>query len=251
MGFMAAAMSCLFAGSAFATATITITVTGTVKVINRGSEDDVFINDLGLDIPVGGELKSVITFDLNNYGGDATNQWVFLNGANTLDPSSYFTFNANAATPDTYHVDSSSILSWGEHFDGSTAWAESIDEPPSRGRFYLNINVYTPILSAIPDLFAGIFKTPNGPSSTSLCIGCDPSMADAIPGHGDFQFYDDQLPWDVEGTIDTVSISSAQGYADLPQLIGVPEPATWTMMLLGFGGIGWMLRGHRRATVTE
>jgi len=27
---------------------------------------------------------------------------------------------------------------------------------------------------------------------------------------------------------------------------GVPEPATWAMFLLGFGGIGFMLRGVRR-----
>jgi hypothetical protein len=27
---------------------------------------------------------------------------------------------------------------------------------------------------------------------------------------------------------------------------GVPEPATWAMMLLGFGGIGFMLRNGKR-----
>jgi hypothetical protein len=27
---------------------------------------------------------------------------------------------------------------------------------------------------------------------------------------------------------------------------GVPELATWTMLLLGFGGIGFMLRENRR-----
>ncbi|HWY61369.1 MAG TPA: PEPxxWA-CTERM sorting domain-containing protein [Rhizomicrobium sp.] len=32
---------------------------------------------------------------------------------------------------------------------------------------------------------------------------------------------------------------------------GVPEPATWAMFLLGFGAIGWTLRGNRRkAAVT-
>jgi hypothetical protein len=30
----------------------------------------------------------------------------------------------------------------------------------------------------------------------------------------------------------------------------VPEPATWIMMLLGFGGIGWMLRSHRKTVAT-
>jgi hypothetical protein len=28
---------------------------------------------------------------------------------------------------------------------------------------------------------------------------------------------------------------------------GVPEPATWAMMLLGFGGLGAMLRSRRKA----
>jgi hypothetical protein len=30
----------------------------------------------------------------------------------------------------------------------------------------------------------------------------------------------------------------------------VPEPATWTMMLIGFGGLGAVMRGRRRATVS-
>jgi hypothetical protein len=29
-------------------------------------------------------------------------------------------------------------------------------------------------------------------------------------------------------------------------IAGVPEPATWAMMLLGFGAVGWTLRGSRR-----
>jgi hypothetical protein len=33
-------------------------------------------------------------------------------------------------------------------------------------------------------------------------------------------------------------------------VIGVPEPATWTMMIMGFGAIGVMLRSSRRRLVT-
>jgi PEP-CTERM motif len=35
------------------------------------------------------------------------------------------------------------------------------------------------------------------------------------------------------------------------QTPGVPEPATWAMMLLGFGGIGWQFRRRRTATLPQ
>jgi hypothetical protein len=28
----------------------------------------------------------------------------------------------------------------------------------------------------------------------------------------------------------------------------VPEPSTWAMMLVGFGGLGWLAQRHRRPT---
>ena len=37
-----------------------------------------------------------------------------------------------------------------------------------------------------------------------------------------------------------------QNSIDLASVGGVPEPATWAMMLLGFGGIGMALRRSRR-----
>ena len=47
------------------------------------------------------------------------------------------------------------------------------------------------------------------------------------------------------------SVTNANGYADgriaTARVAAVPEPATWSMMLLGFGAIGWQLR--RRRTV--
>jgi hypothetical protein len=34
-----------------------------------------------------------------------------------------------------------------------------------------------------------------------------------------------------------------------PPMPGVPEPATWAMMLIGFGAMGTMLRRRRRAVL--
>ena len=32
--------------------------------------------------------------------------------------------------------------------------------------------------------------------------------------------------------------------------LGVPEPATWGLMIVGFGGLGLMLRNNRRRAIT-
>jgi hypothetical protein len=34
-------------------------------------------------------------------------------------------------------------------------------------------------------------------------------------------------------------------------MAAVPEPATWGLMLLGFGGMGMMLRRRRRPTLAQ
>jgi hypothetical protein len=40
-------------------------------------------------------------------------------------------------------------------------------------------------------------------------------------------------------------VDNLQGTADLAGVGGVPEPATWAMMLIGFGGLGAVLRRRR------
>jgi len=50
--------------------------------------------------------------------------------------------------------------------------------------------------------------------------------------------------------LDDFTVTSASGTnwtnSFVPAATGVPEPATWAIMLLGFGGLGAALRAHRR-----
>ncbi|HEX4181303.1 MAG TPA: PEPxxWA-CTERM sorting domain-containing protein [Caulobacteraceae bacterium] len=51
--------------------------------------------------------------------------------------------------------------------------------------------------------------------------------------------------------IDGVTLASSQNSFEISNIgaAGVPEPTTWAMMLVGFGGLGGMLRGNRRKPV--
>lgn len=40
-------------------------------------------------------------------------------------------------------------------------------------------------------------------------------------------------------------------FSEAPVSGAVPEPATWALMILGFGGAGAMLRGRRRTTLAQ
>lgn len=55
------------------------------------------------------------------------------------------------------------------------------------------------------------------------------------------------LPGHTFGVIDGVDKNVFGGtYEISPAIAGVPEPSTWAMLILGFGGIGVMLRSLRR-----
>lgn len=59
--------------------------------------------------------------------------------------------------------------------------------------------------------------------------------------------------WD-NATAGSIHLTSTQGYSNavLYRSTGaVPEPATWAMMLLGFGGIGIAMRHRRKPVLTQ
>jgi hypothetical protein len=52
--------------------------------------------------------------------------------------------------------------------------------------------------------------------------------------------------------VTSIEFSSSQDAFEFDGLAGtvaVPEPGTWALMILGFGGAGAMLRSHRRRLV--
>jgi hypothetical protein len=54
-----------------------------------------------------------------------------------------------------------------------------------------------------------------------------------------FSCYQQNLCWSDQLSVTSLTVEDYIGEF-------VPEPTTWTMMLLGFGGVGWMLRINRK-----
>lgn len=78
-------------------------------------------------------------------------------------------------------------------------------------------------------------------------------MTIANPGTGIFYYFDDGA-FGVAGVYDSVLLGASQaGRLTVTDLGGaggaVPEPATWAMMIIGFGAAGSMIRRRRAVAV--
>jgi len=91
------------------------------------------------------------------------------------------------------------------------------------------------------EIKAGDFSI--GPYFT-LELFASPAVLD---GHGSGSFADepgdDLAAYDLNPAVDGVQLSTTGTFTVTS---GVPEPATWAMMLTGFGGLGAVLRSRRR-----
>jgi hypothetical protein len=91
----------------------------------------------------------------------------------------------------------------------------------------------------------------SGPSQSTVPL-------DATPNHGFVPWKSTTFQFVADGASDTLSFLALGSTVDtLPpfalldgvSVTAVPEPATWALMILGFGGMGAMIRNRRRKAV--
>ena len=100
------------------------------------------------------------------------------------------------------------------------------------------------------DFFDGAMLVKSGSASTSTSTSTSGQIAASVaffpPDNGPFTF--DSLT--TSFTITQLSGPATLNYASIDySLLGplaVPEPATWAMMIIGFGGVGALMRRNRR-----
>ena len=86
-------------------------------------------------------------------------------------------------------------------------------------------------------------------ANANIVKGDHPDFARIINGtHRDTNVYHGDVVFGVNGSV-TVGADPSHRPDPLPS--AVPEPATWAMMLFGFGFIGCLMRRRRPASVAQ
>jgi hypothetical protein len=125
-------------------------------------------------------------------------------------------------------------------------------------------STYTQKIGTVSDTALATFNYANG--TDNLCWSNSTAGGTALysssltgtcgaPGGGETSTGIEALEVDLAGSYYVVDLHDWDDWDETPQVnfkwvaAPVPEPATWTMFLLGFGGIGFMLRSSRRKGV--
>jgi hypothetical protein len=112
------------------------------------------------------------------------------------------------------------------------------------GAAYANISFFM----GSPDQFNGISFYGAG---NALLGSFDGSQFTGPPANGD-QSLGERITFNFNGAaVQTVKFTSTSNSFEFDRVgaVPVPEPATWAMMLVGFGGLGAMIRRRRQALV--
>ena len=161
----------------------------------------------------------------------AANSTVIVNGSTGVDLPTILT--TNGATQST--------ITWGQDQTNSGAFSGSLDFSNNLSGLY-SIIVSSSTPGAVIDSLslAGILGTSGSFSTT----GSTNSLSLLVPftGSGDYR-----VSFGGTAPADGAAVTGNLTF----QVVAVPEPATWAMMLLGFAGIGFAMRRRPRPAMVQ
>jgi len=145
--------------------------------------------------------------------------------------SGTFTYNALSDTITSWHVTTTAFVDAGGDVVGGGFVPETYSSPG--GCFFIFCSSASDNGSG-PTFETGIVFAPATFNLTNIVMGAPGTVAVLTGNEGGFAFPVGPISHDVTG-------GTAMGVA------GVPEPAAWALMILGFGGVGAMLRRRQAA----
>ena len=180
---------------------------------------------------------------INAWGGAATNTYgEVLNAAGTSLTS--FTFQVNNQGVDTNYV--AQVYAW----SGSTTTGGQVGPALYTGpasvlagfNGFQAVTVNTGGVAVTPGQSYAILLYDGSNDGVSAVWGLTPPFGQHPGVPGDVGFFFNNGPSDVNGTFnDFGSLAYSATFTG-----GVPEPMTWTMMIVGFGATGVAFRSARR-----
>ena len=231
----------LFLRLAFATAAFAVSVPASAAIILNGSSD--VAPTAGVPASQGTLLALQSTSLPALTFATTFLQGVYRNGFGTLDFYYQVTRTGPGSLNDTGEIDKFTVSSFaGFVIDG---FATGATDPDGAGPFQGGANSF---------LADGV--TPSGSTTTFgrsasgdiLRVDFGLNGLSGSERSTTYIFRTNATDFDNLGTFGVLNGSSVQGLAFRPLLAqAVPEPSTWMMMLLGFGGIGLTMRKRRRA----
>jgi hypothetical protein len=225
-GVLGALAACAVGGQALAD-TYIVTHTGTV--LSQDSGRDVFFSTWRTDDLTGLPYSVTITY--------------------TFDPSHMTSFAVPQVALDSYPADGSAIATAVLTIDGrsfSTADSTYLADYPGFGRTLLNPGYNTDFTAQTQDYLIG------GAGALVFTIASDTNFVGSVDVRTPFSYTLTDADRANPNTSTYLSYYGASFvFSDetisARYISGVPEPTSWSLMILGFAGAGALLRSRRRA----
>jgi hypothetical protein len=188
--------------------------------------------------------SGAVLYDNTTAASNSTNAEVISNGQSITDS---FTLSQAAV------VDGATFSIWVNQTDTLTGLDWAIVTDPT-GATTLDSGAATDITGPLVGTAAPYNIYQESTSIPSLSLGAGTYYLELSNGTTDADGY---VFWDMSDGLSTADCDNSPTCvvpSETFQILGtevtssVPEPATWAMFLIGFGAIGWTLRGRRNAS---